>query len=254
MGELSLQRSEIEKKKRKKKKKQEESKDDIVDRDEMDEFQQATKPTFIDKYRVDLGHGADVFYQPNFIDRDVAQEWYDSLLELDTWYQPMLKLYGRTFPQSRQIAAYSIYPNTSLSYSGTNITMHHPFPPILETMRQRLEQELGVKFNHCMLNRYDSGDVYIGKHSDNLNNLVIASISLGVERTFIMTPRIPSRRKGVVEVDEGLLRGRKSMKWELGNGSLVVMQGRTQEFWKHEIPKEPKIKTGRISLTFRQLV
>ncbi|EIW70818.1 hypothetical protein TREMEDRAFT_61326 [Tremella mesenterica DSM 1558] len=220
MGELSLQRSEIEKKKRKKKKKQEESKDDIVDRDEMDEFQQATKPTFIDKYRVDLGHGADVFYQPNFIDRDVAQEWYDSLLELDTWYQPMLKLYGRTFPQSRQIAAYSIYPNTSLSYSGTNITMHHPFPPILETMRQRLEQELGVKFNHY-----------------NLNNLVIASISLGVERTFVMSPRIPSRRKGVIEEDEGLLGGRKSMKWKLGNGSLVIMQARTQEFWKVTVPQ-----------------
>ena len=51
----------------------------------------------------------------------------------------------------------------------------------------------------------------------------------------------------------------------LGNGSLVVMQGRTQEYWKaskdlvetdqqHEIPKEPKVKLGRISLTFRQLV
>ena len=69
----------------------------------------------------------------------------------------------------------------------------------------------------------------------------------------------------------------------LGNGSLVVMQGEPfQACYKwvtdlrpytgvlegmpsllpvgyklttqHEIPKEPKIKTGRISLTFRQLV
>lgn len=63
--------------------------------------------------------------------------------------------------------------------------------------------------------------------------------------------------------------------WKLLSGSLVVMQGTTQEFWKHEIPKwvllfsaalceveadavggrrEPKVKEGRISLTFRQLV
>lgn len=26
-------------------------------------------------------------------------------------------------------------------------------------------------------------------------------------------------------------------KWILENGSLVVMQGETQQFWKHEIPK-----------------
>ncbi len=33
------------------------------------------------------------------------------------------------------------------------------------------------------------------RHSDNLNNLVIASISLGAERTFILSPRMPSRAR-----------------------------------------------------------
>ena len=32
------------------------------------------------------------------------------------------------------------------------------------------------------------------------------------------------------------------------------MQGSTQRYWKHEIKKEPKVKTGRISLTYRQIV
>ena len=32
------------------------------------------------------------------------------------------------------------------------------------------------------------------------------------------------------------------------------MQGNTQRYWKHEIPKEKNIKNGRISLTFRQIV
>ena len=74
----------------------------------------------------------------------------------------MLKLYGRTFPQSRSIAAYSTTPDATLSYSGSTITMHPPFPPILEKMREKLEDELGVRFNHVMLNRYDNGSVYIG--------------------------------------------------------------------------------------------
>lgn len=76
--------------------------------------------------------------------------------------QPTLKMYGRSFPQSRQIAAYSTTPGATLKYSGVIITMHYPFPPILETIRGRLEEELGVRFNHVMLNRYDDGSIYIG--------------------------------------------------------------------------------------------
>lgn len=50
----------------------------------------------------------------------------------------------------------------TLKYSGTEIAMNHPFPPPLAEMQERLEEALGVKFNHCMLNRYDDGGVYIG--------------------------------------------------------------------------------------------
>lgn len=152
--------------------------------------------------------------------------------------QPTLKMYGRTFPQSRQIAAYSTVPDATLKYSGSTITMNHPFPPVLERIRTKLELELGVAFNHVMLNKYDDGSVYIGyvslhmtgtcvnsvlesrdrdelglmsrKHSDNLNNLVIASVSLGAERTFIMSPRMPN---GAGKDGQGDLAGRKSIKW-----------------------------------------
>nr|XP_019046099.1 hypothetical protein I302_04839 [Kwoniella bestiolae CBS 10118]OCF25029.1 hypothetical protein I302_04839 [Kwoniella bestiolae CBS 10118] len=181
-----------------------------------DEFQQVTLPSFVDRWKVgDMGYGGDVYYQPDFIEAEEAQGWYDELLNLDT-YQPTLKLYGRTFPQSRQIAAYSTVPDATLSYSGSEITMHYPFPPILETIRKQLEEELGVRFNHCMLNRYDDGSVYIGKHSDNLNNLVIASISLGAERRFIMSPRLPSKAgkqtMPTKEVEEEL-EARKNISW-----------------------------------------
>ncbi|KAK1924411.1 hypothetical protein DB88DRAFT_433098, partial [Papiliotrema laurentii] len=218
-------------------------------------FQQVSKPDFVDAFRVKgLGYGGDVFYQPQFIDPDTAVKWYNDLLDLDT-YQPMLKMYGKTFPQSRSIAAYSTTPGAKLKYSGSEIEMHHPFPPILESMRQLLQDQLGVNFNHVMLNRYDDGSVYIGRHSDNLNNLVIASVSLGAERTFILSPRLPAKN-GREEDEETMaaLQDRENVKWTLENGSLVVMQGRTQEFWKHEIPKQASVKTGRISLTFRQLV
>ncbi|KAL7421542.1 hypothetical protein Q5752_003311 [Cryptotrichosporon argae] len=216
-----------------------------------DAFQQVTLPS-LERYRVPLV-GGDMLYQPDFVTSAEADEWMGALLELDT-YQPMLKLYGRTFPQSRHIAAYSTAA-LSLKYSGSDIQMHHPFPAVLEAIRNKVEARLGVGFNHVMLNRYDDGGVYIGRHSDNLNNLVIASISLGAERSFVMSPRLPSRaRKSVAGPAAAELSARRNVKWKLANGSLVVMQGRTQEFWKHEIPKEPAVKTARISLTFRQLV
>jgi len=40
--------------------------------------------------------------------------------------------------------------------------MNYPFPPILDEIRLKLERDLGVSFNHVMLNRYDDGNIYIG--------------------------------------------------------------------------------------------
>lgn len=99
-----------------------------------------------------------------------------------------------------------------------------------------------------------------------LENLCIASISLGAERDFILKHKKPPA--------DSKQDAKYNKRWPLGDGSLVVMQGTTQEYWKHEIvrwlslqhricimlklriaqPKQLKIKKGRISLTFRQLV
>ncbi len=95
--------------------------------------------------------------------------------------QPTLKLYGRDIVQSRHIAAYSTVSSLPLKYSGTQINMVFPFPPAVEEMRKRVEEVLSVeeggtnddaengadgkgkvRFNHCMMNRYENGSVYIG--------------------------------------------------------------------------------------------
>ncbi|KIO25140.1 hypothetical protein M407DRAFT_244158 [Tulasnella calospora MUT 4182] len=207
--------------------------------DPTPEFAQVSSPAYCRKFGLNLP-GADVFYQPDLVGSDVAQRWYTELSALDTWYRPTLKVYGKSITQSRAIAAYSTTPSFTLKYSGQTVDMHYPYPSILQEIQKAVEEELGVSFNHVLLNRYDDGTVYIGKHSDHLENKVIASLSLGAERTFIMSPR-----KGF---------SADKRKWVLADGSLLVMQGDTQRNWKHEIPKEPKVLQGRISLTFRQLV
>lgn len=190
-------------------------------------------------------------------------------------YQPKLKLYGREITQSRKIAAYATEPTLSLKYSGQVVDMKYAYPPLLRRIQDDVEEKLGVKFNHVMLNLYEDGSVYIGNHRDNLENRVIASVSLGAPRTFIMTHDAPKRSEATspppAKKPRETISSSSSVpcpgdettqspatvhkkRWLLQPGSLVIMQGDTQKFWKHEIPKEPKVKDGRISLTFRQLV
>ncbi|CAE6418864.1 unnamed protein product [Rhizoctonia solani] len=240
---------------------------------ESEEFKAGLKqfqPTqeFSGKYGLSL-KGADVYYQEDFIPPKTANEWYEELNELDTWYRPTLKVYGRDVIQSRLIAAYTTDPDLTVKYSGHPVILHTDYPPALRTIQDQVEEQLGVTFNHVMLNKYEDGSVYIGKHSDTNENKVIASVSLGAVRTFIMSPKSTGRSKGSKSATSGTRR------WDLANGSLVVMQGDTQENWKvsyrfaifispardinpallqHEIPKQPKVTQGRISLTFRQLV
>jgi alkylated DNA repair dioxygenase AlkB len=53
---------------------------------------------------------------------------------------------------------------------------------------------------------------------------VIASVSLGAVRTFIMSPKATNKKD---DPDKG-----STTRWDLANGSLFVMQGDTQKNWK----------------------
>jgi alkylated DNA repair dioxygenase AlkB len=64
---------------------------------------------------------------------------------------------------------------------------------------------------------------------------VIGSLSLGATRTF----RI--RHNATKE----------TRTFQLGSGTLVIMAGTMQRFWKHEIPKTTENVGERINLTFR---
>ena len=202
-------------------------------------FKQVTHPS-LDIYKLDLTD-ANCYYIANLFTSSTSTSWYTELSNLPTWYRPTLKVYGKSVLQSRSIAAYSSDPSLSVTYSGTNVVLHTTYSPVIISIQSLVENKLGVQFNHVMLNKYESGDVYIGLHADNLENRVIATVSVGAERMFVMRHR-------TIKGEAGIWRQR------LENGSLFVMQGDTQRFWKHEIPRQSKIKEGRISLTFRQLI
>jgi hypothetical protein len=58
----------------------------------------------LDEYKMKDMPDSDVYYMPDFISTELSESWYKDLLQLDSWYQPKLKVYGREILQSRKIA------------------------------------------------------------------------------------------------------------------------------------------------------
>ena len=59
-----------------------------------------------------------------------------------------------------------------IRYSGHTVDIHTTYPPVIRMIQDKVEEVLGEKFNHVMLNRYQSGEEYIGRHRDTKQNRV----------------------------------------------------------------------------------
>ncbi len=181
---------------------------------------------------------ANVLYHPAFFDKKLSNHLYESLLKNIKWQQDYITVYGKTHPQPRLTA---LYANNEKSYSYSNITMKpHPMNEELVFIKNEIEKISNTAFTTCLLNLYRNGQDSNGWHADNEKELgknpIIASVSLGTERWFHFKHKTNSTLKHKII---------------LQNGSLLIMKGKTQEFWLHQIPKTKKTINPRINLTFR---
>lgn len=183
--------------------------------------------------RIVLADGGWMLWIPRFLSQQAADQHFQSLLAAPIWEQKPA-LFGH--PQPRLTAAYGD-PGTSYRYSRTeNAAL--PWSVELQELREQIEAIEG-RYNYCLLNRYRSGRDSMGLHADNepwVAN-VIASLSLGAERTFYIRHNVT----------------RETRRYTLTHGSLLIMAGTMQEHWKHEIPKTRRPVGERINLTFRQI-
>ena len=112
----------------------------------------------------------------------------------------------------------------------------------LSEIKKKVEKISESSFNACLANLYRDGKDSNGWHADNEKELgknpIIASLSFGATRTFKLKH----------------LQTNEKIDIELTTGSLLIMGGEMQHYWKHQIPKTKKFKAPRINLTFRKLI
>ncbi len=150
---------------------------------------------------------------------------------------PPIVVYGKNCIQHRSIGFFSD-ESIGYYYSG-KLAKSQVLTPNLKNLLMEVSQKFDTKFNGILVNKYESGLDYIGKHSDdesNLSNVGVVSISYGASRKF----RIRDKKTNKIKLDV------------LTNSyELLHMGGDFQKEFTHEIPIEKKVKEPRISFTFR---
>jgi alkylated DNA repair dioxygenase AlkB len=183
---------------------------------------------------------AEVYYHQLALGR-APDEIRDQFIRETPWRQESVTVWGKRHLQPRLIAWYG-EPGRVYTYSGIRLEPL-PWTDLLAALRAGVEPVAEATFNSVLLNYYRDNKDSMGFHSDDEPELgdrpVIASLSLGAERTFVFKSR----------VDKGL----KPIHIKLRSGSLLVMKGDTQANWKHAINKESRPCGPRVNLTFRRI-
>src|ERR1043165_5382857 len=185
---------------------------------------------------------AELLFFREFFSKEQSDEILRELLKNIEWKQDRIKYYGKEMDLPRLTAWYG---DVGASYTYSNISMDSTaWTPTLMCIKQKIEKVTGARFNSVLLNYYRDGKDSVSWHRDNEpelgKNPVIASASFGDTRRFQFKH---IKRKDLNRVDV-----------ELTHGSLLIMQGTTQEFWLHQIPKTSKPKKPRVNLTFRRIL
>jgi alkylated DNA repair dioxygenase AlkB len=185
---------------------------------------------------IEIADGGCITYYNEFFSKPVADALYENLEKKVPWKQEK----GKYAPFPRLTAWYA---DEGLTYSYSGVTHTGiPWTKELEVVRYRVSQNSGIQFNSLLLNWYRDGKDSIGFHTDAEpelgKNPVIASVSLGATRQFIMKH---------IESKEQII-------YDLPHGSLLIMGGTSQHHWLHGVPKAKEEVGGRINLTFRKII
>ena len=162
------------------------------------------------------------------------------LIDSVPWRQDRIRIAGREIPVPR-LQCWMGDPGTAYGYSGLRLTPA-PWSSPVQALRAEVEALAGAQFNSVLLNYYRDGRDSVSWHADDEPELgpapVIASVSLGAVRPFVLRHRDSGERRRLA----------------LPDGSVLVMAGALQRHWLHQLPKVKGLDAPRVNLTFRRIV
>lgn len=195
----------------------------------------------------------DLFYHQGFFSLQEANKIFKELLSY-TYFsdeRSAIMMAGKkTFVPRKQI--WFSDPQANYRFSGNEMT-EMTWPKTLFDIRTMLNDLLNEKeivpsnsdvgLNAVLVNYYRNGHDHISWHSDKTGDLIkiqgqtiIVSVTFGATRKFLF------RRTDNHNTKYSL---------NLAHGDLLIMKGKTNDFWQHALPKRVGLTKPRINLTFR---
>ncbi len=175
-----------------------------------------------------------------FLDFEFASRAFNQIRDESDWEQPEITIFGNTVLEPR-LSTWHNELGEGYKYSGV-MRRAQPFSKMLSEIRDRCVKVTGTRFNSALVNFYRNGQDGVGWHADNEacngREPTIASVSLGATRRFDMR----HRKTG------------ETIKIQLESGSLLVMAGKSQQCWVHQVAKTKRVHEPRINLTFRRII
>ena len=168
-----------------------------------------------------------ISYTPALFSLEESERYFVTLRDEIPWQSDRRMMYDREVDVPRLTAHYE----------------EPPFPAALEEIRARVEAKVNVPVERIGLNFYRDQRDSVAWHNDRIavygEAPTIALVSLGATRRMLLRtkPGAPQKR---------------SLSLDLEPGSLLVMQGPSQLFWEHAVPKEKRPFGPRISVALRK--
>ncbi|RQW63205.1 alpha-ketoglutarate-dependent dioxygenase AlkB family protein [Vibrio viridaestus] len=176
---------------------------------------------------------------------DYQEEWIEDPLNLLAsikrdldWQQGQITLFGKQHNIPRLQCWYG---EKAYTYSNTTLPAKQ-FAPLLRPILDRVNSFCDKQFNSVLGNWYQHGKHSMGFHADNEpelgKNPIVAMITLGKSR-----PLLFRHNNGIDKFSISPC-----------SGSLLIMGGQIQHFWKHGLNKSQRDMDDRITLTFRTIL
>jgi len=181
--------------------------------------------------RIPLSDGAWIDHLPGWVER--AELLFEALVGQVAWRSEARVMFERTVDVPRLVASYGDdvpAPDPLLDEAKSVLTRHYRGLP-------------GAELATIGLCLYRDGSDSVAWHGDTLSggaaeDALVAIISLGWRRRLALRPK-----RG----------GSRSLRFELGEGDLLVMGGSCQHTWEHSVPKTTRRVGPRVSVQFRPL-